>query len=181
MGNPVAQSLVNGILQGAGTALNRENSRPQQLHAHHVHGLALHVLRPHEDGAVHLEPGRRRGRSHAVLPRPGFRNEVRFPHHFGKKGLPEGVVDLVGSGVQQVLPLQPQAEAQLFRKVGAEREGSFTARVVDQQVLERVPVLAGRHDGGHGFLQLHERGAQRFRHEAAAEVAEISFFVHAMW
>ncbi len=47
---------------------------------------------------------------------------------------------------------------------------------MDQQILERVPVLAGRHDGVHGFLQLHEGGTQRFRYEAAAEIAEISFF-----
>ena len=83
--------------------------------------------------------------------------------------------------MQQVLPFQPQAEAQFFRKAGTEREGSFTPSVMDQQILERVPVLAGRHDGVHGFLQLHEGGTQRFRYEAAAEIAEISFFFHAMW
>ena len=181
MGNPVAQSLIDGILQRAGTALNRENRRSQQFHAHDVHGLAFYILCAHKNGAVHVKPGGRRSRSHAVLPRPGFRNKMRFPHHFGQKGLAEGVVDFVGSGVQQVLPFQPQAEAQFFRKVGTEREGSFTARVIDQQILKRIPVLAGRHDGVHGFLQLHERGAQRFRYEAAAEIAEISFFLHAMW
>ncbi len=41
-----------------------------------------------------------------------------FPHHFGQKSLAKGVVDFMGSGMQQVLPFQPQAEAQFFRKAG---------------------------------------------------------------
>lgn len=84
-----------------------------------------------------------RSRSHAVLPRPGFRNQMRFPHHFGQKSLAKGVVDFVGSGMQQVLPFQPQAEAQFFRKAGTEREGSFTPSVMDQQILGARPGTRG--------------------------------------
>ena len=105
MGNPVAQGRVNGVLQRAGTAVHGNYLRTQQLHAHHIHGLALHILCPHEDGAVHLQARRRRGRGHTVLARPGLRDEARLPHHPGKEGLAQGVVDLVGAGVIEILPL----------------------------------------------------------------------------
>lgn len=157
MGNPVAESLVNGILQRAGTALNRKNRRSQQFHAHNVHGLAFYILCAHKDGAVHFKPGGRRSRSHAVLPRPGFRNKMRFPHHFGQKGLAEALLILWAPVCSRSSRFSHRRKPS-FRKVGTEREGSFTARVIDQQILKRIPVLAGRHDGVHCFLQLHERG-----------------------
>ena len=122
------------------------------------------------------------GRGHTVLARPGLRDEARLPHHPGKEGLAQGVVDLVGARMQQVLTLQPQAEAQFLREVGAERQGRFPARVVDQQILQCIPVRRGLHDGVHGLFQFHQGGAQCLRNETAAEIAEVSFFViHAMW
>src|SRR5690242_21627583 len=46
-----------------------------------------------------------------MLTRPGFRDDAALPHPQREKDLAEGVVDLVGTGVVEVLPLAGHADA----------------------------------------------------------------------
>jgi hypothetical protein len=55
VGDPVAQSLVHRVLEGARTALHGDHSGAQQAHANHVELLAAHVLTAHVYGALEVE------------------------------------------------------------------------------------------------------------------------------
>ena len=65
--DPVAQRLVDRVLERRAARLDRDDLGAEQLHAPHVERLALDVDRAHEDGAVEPEQrGGGRGRD-AVL------------------------------------------------------------------------------------------------------------------
>ena len=68
--------------------------------------LARDVLRAHVDDAFEPEPGAHRGRGDAVLARAGFRDDPALAHPLRQQRLADGVVDLVGAGVIEVLPLE---------------------------------------------------------------------------
>ena len=55
VGDPVAQGLVHGVLEGLRARRDGVHLGAQQLHAEHVGLLALDVDRAHEDLAGHLE------------------------------------------------------------------------------------------------------------------------------
>src|SRR5262245_50755638 len=42
--NPIAQRLVDGVLESTGTCLYRPHLRSQKFHAKHVQGLSSHVF-----------------------------------------------------------------------------------------------------------------------------------------
>ena len=109
---PGAQGFVNGVLEGARAAFHRVHGGAEQLHAHDVGSLALHVFRPHIDGAFQPQPGRRGRRGNTVLARPCFSHQSRLAHMSGKQGLTQGIVDLVRASVQQVLTLEPEIKTQ---------------------------------------------------------------------
>jgi hypothetical protein len=109
VGDPVAQCLVKRVLEGLRARLDRHDLRAHQLHAVDVDGLALDVLGAHVDHAVHAEPGRDGGRGNAVLPCPGLGDNAPFAHALCQQRLADGVVDLVGTGMIQVLALEVDA------------------------------------------------------------------------
>lgn len=100
-----------------------------------------------------------------------------FAHAQGQQGLTKGVVDLVGAGVVEVFPLQPNAgppfgpAVVLVEPFGLiERRGP--ADVVLKQVVEALGegrVLPGLGGGG---LELRQGGDQGFGHVLAAELAK---------
>ena len=84
----------------------------------------------------------RRAAAAAVVARSGFGHQTPFAHASGQQRLPQRVVDLVRSGVKQIFPFQPQVEAQLMRKRGAEGEGGFPSCEVAEQIVQFL--LKGR-------------------------------------
>ena len=100
VGDPAAQSFINGVLQSAGAAVHGVHSGAEHFHAHDVHGLALGVLGAHEDGAFEAEARGRGGRSHAVLSGAGFGDEGCLAHFLGEQGLTGRIVHLVGARVE---------------------------------------------------------------------------------
>ena len=82
-----------------------------------------------------------------MLPRTGFGNDPFLAHPQGQQGLAQGIVDLVGTGVVEVFPLQPDAGA----AVGAAVVGSETLGLIQRcrpadVVLEQAIELIG--EGG---------------------------------
>src|SRR5699024_9848755 len=71
----------------------------------HVGGLLLNVHLPHVNVALQAKIGGGGGHGHAVLSGTGFGNNLFLAHVLGKKDISHAVIQLVGAGVVQVLPL----------------------------------------------------------------------------
>ena len=78
----------------------------EQLHPVDVERLPLDIVHSHEDLAFQSEVGCQRGGGDAVLSRSGLRDDPLLPHLLGEEALADHVVDLVGAGVVEVLPLE---------------------------------------------------------------------------
>ena len=111
VGDPVAQRLVHGVLEGARAALHGDDGGAEQAHAHDVELLAAHVLAAHVDGALEVEQRAGGRRGHAVLAGAGLGDHAGLAHALGEQRLAEHVVDLVGAGVAEVLALEQDGGA----------------------------------------------------------------------
>ena len=122
VGHPVAQRLVHRVLERAGAALDGDDGRAQQAHAHHVELLPAHVLGAHVHGALEVEQGAGGGGGHAVLAGAGLGDHAALAHALREQRLPEDVVDLVGAGVAEVLALEDDGgAAALAEPLGVEQ------------------------------------------------------------
>ena len=127
--HPVAERLVDGVLERGAPGVDRDHPGSEQLHPRHVERLPLGVDRAHVDRAVEPEVGRRRRAGHAVLARAGLGDHPVLAHPPGQQGLAEHVADLVGAGVVEVLALEqdPRA-ADLLGEPGARRRAGWGRR-----------------------------------------------------
>ena len=175
-GDPGAQGLVDGILEGTGAAFHRVDFRAQEFHAGDVGGLAFHVFRAHVDGAAHAQARGSGGRGHAVLTRARFGHQGGLAHVFGQQGLAQGVVDLVRAGVEQVFALEPEIKAQFAGERGAVGQGGGPPGVVVQQVVQFFLKRPCGIDVAHGRFHFHERRHEQFGYKAAAELSEVTIF-----
>ena len=175
VGHPIAHRLVDRVLQRAASAVDAQHFRAEQPHAEHVQRLPLHVLGAHVDVALEAEQrAGRRGRD-AVLARAGFGDDAALAHPDGEQRLPERVVDLVRAGMREIFALQEDPRA-----AGRRREPRrFVDRrrppdVVLEQPVELAMELRILPRRKIRALELLDRLDQRFGHEAAAELAEVS-------
>ena len=106
IGHPVAQGLVDGILEYPGPRGHLYDLGAQHPHPGHVQSLPLGIYLPHVYPALQAEEGADGGRGHPMLTGTGLGNDTFLPHTLDQQTLTQGVVDLVGSGMVQVLPLQ---------------------------------------------------------------------------
>ena len=95
MGDPVAQGVVDRVLQGPAARDHLNHLGAQKLHPEHVEGLPFDVPAPHVDAALHVEFGADRGHRHPVLARARFGDDPLFAHPPGQKDLAERIIDLV--------------------------------------------------------------------------------------
>jgi hypothetical protein len=105
--HPVADRLIDGILERLAAALHAAHVRAQQPHAEDVGLLARHVHRAHVDHALDAQHGRDGGRGDAMLPCARLGDDARLAHlarH--QQRLAQRVVDLVRARVRQVLALE---------------------------------------------------------------------------
>ena len=178
IGHPVAQGVVHRVLQRAATRGDRNDLGSQQLHPEHVRCLAFDVMRAHVDHAVQPELGAHRRRRHAVLPRPGFRDDPRLSHPAREDDLPQHVVDLVRAGVVQLVALHVDlGTTQMRRQPFGEIE-----RARPPHVMLPQPVHLGPERGvGLGEfiprLQIKDQRHQRFTDKPPAEHAEPALLV----
>ena len=108
--DPVAHRLVDGVLERRAAGLHGPDLRAERVHAQHVRLLALDVLRAHVHDARQPEQRARGGGRDAVLAGAGLGDDPRLAEPARQQRLAEGVVDLVGAGVGEVLALQVQAQ-----------------------------------------------------------------------
>ena len=102
---PLAERLVDRVLEDPGTFLDGMDLGSEQLHPVDVERLPLDVVHSHEDLALESEVGRQRCGGDAVLSRAGLGDDSLLAHLLGEEALADHVVDLVRAGMVQVLPL----------------------------------------------------------------------------
>jgi len=110
-GNPVAERLVDGVLEGLTAVGDGHDVGAEQPHAGDVEGLSLRVDLAHVDGAVEAEQRSGGGRGNTVLTGAGLGDDAGLAHPPGQQRLAEHVVDLVGTGVVEVLTLEDHPSA----------------------------------------------------------------------
>ena len=176
-GDPVAQRLVDGVLEGGAAGVDGHHLGAEQVHAGHVERLATGVDRAHVDGAVEPEV-RRRGRAgDAVLAGAGLGDHAGLAHPLGEQRLAEHVADLVGAGVVEVLALEQDPDADLLAEPAGLVERARDAGVVALDGRELLDEAGVGHRVLPGDRQLVERGDQRLGHVAPAEVTEVADLV----
>ncbi len=104
--HPVAEGVVDGVLQRAGTGLDRDDLGAEQAHPGDVERLALGVDGTHVHDAVHAEQGCGGRGGDTVLAGSGLGDQPGLAEAAGDERLPEHVVDLVRTGVVEVLALE---------------------------------------------------------------------------
>ena len=176
-GDPVADRLVDGVLQGPRARGHRDHLGAEQLHPGDVERLPLGVDLAHVDDAVQAEVRRGGGRGDAVLAGTGLGDHPGLAHPLGEQRLAEHVADLVGAGVVQVLALEQDPGADPVAEPGRLVEQARHPGVLPEHALE----LVGEGRVGHRLLpgggELVEGRHQRLGHEPAAEVAEATGLV----
>ena len=172
VGHPIAHRLVQRVLQGAGAAGDGHDLGAHQPHAKDVELLPLGVLDAHIDDALQAELGADGGGGHSVLPGAGLGNDSLFAHPPGQQALAEGVVDLVGAGVVQVLALQGHLQPAGLAQAGRFGERGRPAHIVMEQRSELRPKLRLAPGLDELRLQLIESRDEGFGDISSAELAK---------
>ena len=173
IGDPVAQGLVHGVLQGRRARGHRPHLGAEQAHAEHVRLLPLDVARTHVDDALQAAARGDRGGRDAVLAGAGLGDDAPLAHAPGEQDLADAVVDLVRAGVVELVALEvdPGAAEMRGEPLG-EIERARPAGVVGEPGVELGPerrIVPGRVVG---LLELEDQRHQGLGDEAAAVDAE---------
>ena len=174
VGDPMPHGFIRRILERLGACLRRPHLGAQQAHALDIGLLPFHVLRPHEDGAWQTGPSASRGGGHTVLARSGLRDDVPFPHAPRQQNLAHRIVDFVGPGVGEVLPLEPDGGPAPFTPAVRPLKGSRSAdKIPKQSGIGRFEfrVIPGLFKG---LLEIEEIPPQHFRNELPAELSIVA-------
>ena len=124
--------------------------------------LLGHVDGTHVDLALQPEQGGCGRQRHAVLPRAGLRDQLLLAHPLGQQPLTQAVVDLVGTGVVEVLAFEVDLRpAEVPGQPGRQEQRRRAADVIGQQRLVfglETGILAGLRVGschlGDGSFEL---------------------------
>jgi len=114
-----------------------------------------------------------------MLTSTGFGDHTLFTHAQGQQRLPQGVIDLVGTGVIEVFSLEPDARTAIRAAVVGGEPFGFIQRcgpadVIAQQAIQfggEGRILPGLSGSG---LQLRQGRHQRFRDVLTAVATEAS-------
>ncbi len=178
VGDPVAHGLVDRVLEGAGAGGDAAHLGAEQAHAEDVGRLPRHVDLAHVDDALEAEVGADRGGGDAVLAGAGLGDDARLAEALREQALADGVVDLVGAGVGEVLSLEVDlGAAELLREVGGEVERRRPAGEVAQHVRHLFGEGRVGLGGLVGGVELLDGGHEGLGDVDAAEIAETPVFV----
>ena len=116
--DPVAQRLVQRVLERARARAHRAHLGTQQAHAEHVGLLPLDVALAHVDDAFQAEARGHGGGGDAMLAGAGLGDDPLLAHPARQHHLAEHVVDLVRAGVVELVALEVD--------LGARRDASVS-------------------------------------------------------
>ena len=104
--SPVPHGFIDRILKSLRTYRYLVHLRAEELHPEYIQRLSLNVDRAHIYLAFKAEKGGARGRCNAVLPCTRLCYDSFLAHLLCEQGLTDCVVDLVRTGMGEVLSLQ---------------------------------------------------------------------------
>ena len=169
VGNPVADRLVDGVLERAAAGGDGLDRCAQQAHAVDVGRLTPDVLLAHVNDALETHLCTDSGRGHPMLACAGLGDDAFFAQPAGEKSLAEGIVDLVRAGVRKVLTLDVDLRpAEFFGKPLGEVQRRGTAHVGFQESVQLVPELFVCPGGFVSSFELFQRGHHGLGDELAA-------------
>ena len=178
IGDPVAQRLVQRILQRARARQCRHHFGAQELHAEHIGLLPLDIDLAHIDDAFEAEARAGGGGGDAMLAGAGLGDDARLAHAPGQQDLAHHIVDLVRAGVIELVALEVDlGAAQMLGQPLGEIERARPADIMFEEAVELGL------EGGIGFrvliglLEFEDERHQGFGDEAAAIDAEQPLFV----
>ena len=171
-GGPVAQRLVDGVLERAGAAVHRHHRGAHELHALHVGGLAHDVGGPHVDGAVQSQQGADHGGGRPVLAGTGLGDDALLAHPLGQQGLAQDLVALVSAAVDQVLALEQDAGVALQRQVAQLGDGCGAAQVTGHERVQFGGEGGVRLGVDEGVLELVQGRDEQLGHELSTVGSE---------
>ena len=183
VGDPVAQRLIDGILENTVTQRDFHDFGSEHAHAGHIQGLTAGIDLTHVDTALQTEHGAYGGSGHTMLTRTGFGDDAGLAHALDQQRLSEGIVDLVCAGVVQILALEEDPGVQtgfLPKALGKTRSFGQWRRTAHVLLVEPGKFLM-EFRIGLGLcvdaFELVKRRNQRLRHVASTELAEIWTFM----
>ncbi len=132
-GDPVAECVVDRVFERPAAGGDGADLGAEQPHPEHVEGLPFGVHLAHVDDALQAEQCRRCGRGHPVLAGTCLRHQPGLSHFQGQQALAEDVVDLVRAGMGEVLTLEQDPYAELFREPAALGHRCGPAGVIPEQ------------------------------------------------
>ncbi len=158
--DPVAHRLVDRVLERGRARCHRADLGAQRAHAQDVGTLPLDVLGAHVHDARQVEQRAGRRGGHAVLAGAGLGDDPRLAQASGEERLAERVVDLVGTGVGEVLALEVQPEA--WDGIGAgTRRGGQPGRLGADGVGQSVGAVEGGRAAGEASPSSSRSSAQK--------------------
>ena len=173
--HPVAHRLVGGVAEGPRTAGHGDDRRAHRPHIKNVELLTPDVLLPHVDGALQARQRARRRRGDPVLAGAGLGDHPGLAHPVRQEDLADPIVDLMGAGMVEVLPLQVNlGPADQLREPPRMIERRRPADIIRQVIVQLLPEARILFDP---FIRLGEpiEGIdQGLRDEPTAEGAEAS-------
>ena len=109
--HPVTERFVNGVLERLRPLSHTNDFRAEHLHAGYVECLTFGVFRAHIDRAVQAQQRRGRCGGNAVLSGSGLSDDTGLAQFLCEQRLSQHVVDLVGSGMVEVLALEEDSDS----------------------------------------------------------------------
>mmetsp|Transcript_11316 Transcript_11316/g.26221 ORF Transcript_11316/g.26221 Transcript_11316/m.26221 type:complete len:268 (+) Transcript_11316:677-1480(+) len=173
VGHPISHGFVDCILQGPLSILHGNHLGSQRVHAEYIEFLSFTIDSTHVHCAVQPQHGANSGGGDSVLSCPRFCNDAWFAHAFRQQGLSDRIVDLVSTGVSQILTLQPDSGTtrvlcqtlcfvQWSRASHKVLSVSIQFRPKRGIILERVV----------GVLEFRKGNRKRFRNELSSELSK---------
>ena len=104
-----------------------------------------------------------------MLARTGLGDHPCFAHSLRQQGLPDHVIDLVTTGVRQILPLKPEIDAEFFAESMTPRQRRRTSCIVTQDGSIFVLESGVAPSVSEGLLELDTSRHQWFGYELPAE------------
>ncbi len=175
---PVTDGLVGSVFQGHISRSNRHHRSPQHFHLLHVHLLSGHIRFAHVHGTGHLHQRADSGCGHTMLSGSRLGNDACFAHLTGNQYLPDGVVDLMGTRVVEVLPLQINLRAETCRQLTGEIERRGSPHIVAQQRIEIGLKALTLHDGAVCLFEVSHALVQNLRDVGSPEFTVIPSFIY---
>src|SRR3989338_1024763 len=103
---PIPDSLIHRVFKGLTSAIYRDYPGPEQFHSKNVQLLPVNIFLAHKDITLQAEHRRHRSRGHAMLAGSGLSNKAALTHAQSQQGLADGIVDFMGSGMQEIFALK---------------------------------------------------------------------------